>query len=323
MQHVLIFFYILFFATGFMGIAALTLLKMKVQSRLLGPLVVFQSIFLVGMGLIVVYFYLDGLPGSIPSSVVVVLRVVLALLNSAVWVTGGVLVHRMVPPRKRPRRWREFRPTTMQVLASLVVLWTLANAALIVVLGHDAAGGTAQVADDRFGMAQLWALAGHIFVGLALAKFGLTARGPINPTEPDAISPLLRAYGLWALISAPVGLIEFAVESARLPWLPTISLDFLLYLSLNLVSMSAAIRLFKPGESGSPMMYSVSAEQRRMLNLSAREVEIAVLIARGMANKQIAAELSISPATVRTHIYNLYRKVGAGSRVELLNKLRG
>ena len=87
--------------------------------------------------------------------------------------------------------------------------------------------------------------------------------------------------------------------------------------------MSAAIRLFKPGESGTPIMDSVPAEQRWMLNLSAREAEIAVLIARGMANKQIAGELGISPATVRTHIYNLYQKVGAGSRVELLNRLRG
>jgi DNA-binding NarL/FixJ family response regulator len=49
---------------------------------------------------------------------------------------------------------------------------------------------------------------------------------------------------------------------------------------------------------------------------------MAVMIARGLANKEIAAELNISPATVRTHIYNLYQKVGARSRVELLNKLR-
>lgn len=319
MQHVLIVFYVLFFATGFMGITALTLLKVRLQSRLLGTLMVFQSLFLVGMGLIAVYFYLAGLPSGISGATAVALRVVLALLNSAVWVTGGVLVHRMRLPRKR----RGLRPTLMEVLASLVILWTLTNAALLVVFGPDTAGGTAQVADDRFGPAQAWALLGHILVALALAKFGFTARGPINPDEPDAIRPLIRGYGLWALVFAPVGLVEFAVESARLPWLPTISLDQLLYLSLNLVSMSAAIRLFKPGDSGASIMDSVPAERRRMLNLSAREAEIAVLIARGMANKQIAAELGISPATVRTHIYNLYQKVGAGSRVELLNKLRG
>lgn len=107
MQHVLIVSYALFSATGFMGITALTLLKVRVQSRLLGPLLVFQSLFLVGMGLIVVYFYLAALPAGVSSTTVAVLRIVLALLNSAVWVTGGVLVHRMVLPRTQER----FRPT--------------------------------------------------------------------------------------------------------------------------------------------------------------------------------------------------------------------
>jgi DNA-binding NarL/FixJ family response regulator len=46
------------------------------------------------------------------------------------------------------------------------------------------------------------------------------------------------------------------------------------------------------------------------------------MIARGMVNKQIASELGISPATVRTHIYNLFQKAGATSRIGLLNALR-
>ena len=69
-------------------------------------------------------------------------------------------------------------------------------------------------------------------------------------------------------------------------------------------------------------MDSVPEERIRALGLSTREVEMSIMIARGLANKEIAGELGISPATVRTHIYNLYQKVGARSRVELLNKLR-
>ncbi|MDZ7795379.1 MAG: hypothetical protein U5P10_17315 [Spirochaetia bacterium] len=38
MQHFLMVFYVLFFATGFMGRAALLLLNMRVRSRLLPPL---------------------------------------------------------------------------------------------------------------------------------------------------------------------------------------------------------------------------------------------------------------------------------------------
>ncbi len=86
--------------------------------------------------------------------------------------------------------------------------------------------------------------------------------------------------------------------------------------------MSAAVRIFKPVNEGIPVLDSVPEERIKALGLSPRETEMAVLIARGLANKEIASELCISPATVRTHIYNLYQKTGARSRVELLNKLR-
>jgi hypothetical protein len=51
LQHFLLAFYILFFATGFMGGAALLLLKMRIKSRLITPLLVFQLLFFLGMGL--------------------------------------------------------------------------------------------------------------------------------------------------------------------------------------------------------------------------------------------------------------------------------
>ena len=82
------------------------------------------------------------------------------------------------------------------------------------------------------------------------------------------------------------------------------------------------MRLLRPSESGTPVLEAVPEERVRSLGLSAREVEMAVMIGRGLTNKEIAEELYISPATVRTHIYNLYQKVGAGSRIELINMLR-
>jgi DNA-binding NarL/FixJ family response regulator len=49
--------------------------------------------------------------------------------------------------------------------------------------------------------------------------------------------------------------------------------------------------------------------------LTARELEIARLVARGHTNADIAAELAISPGTVKTHIAHIQRKVGAANRV--------
>ena len=48
--------------------------------------------------------------------------------------------------------------------------------------------------------------------------------------------------------------------------------------------------------------------------LTAREVEVLRLIARGLSNKQIAERLVISPKTARNHIEHIYAKIDASSR---------
>ncbi|MEV5612091.1 response regulator transcription factor [Streptomyces sp. NPDC052225] len=48
--------------------------------------------------------------------------------------------------------------------------------------------------------------------------------------------------------------------------------------------------------------------------LSAREREVLVLVARGTSNKEIARELFISEATVKTHLTHIYGKLGVKDR---------
>jgi DNA-binding NarL/FixJ family response regulator len=50
--------------------------------------------------------------------------------------------------------------------------------------------------------------------------------------------------------------------------------------------------------------------------LSRRELEVLLMVARGMSNQQIAVSLHLSEATVKRHLANVYPKIGVSSRGE-------
>jgi two-component system nitrate/nitrite response regulator NarL len=51
-------------------------------------------------------------------------------------------------------------------------------------------------------------------------------------------------------------------------------------------------------------------------SLTQRERQILSLLADGLGNKQIAAQLGISPSTVKTHLELLFEKLDVTSRAE-------
>ena len=53
--------------------------------------------------------------------------------------------------------------------------------------------------------------------------------------------------------------------------------------------------------------------------LTAREIEVLQLLAKGYTNRQIAEQLGISPRTAEGHRANLSSKLGLRSRVELVD----
>jgi DNA-binding NarL/FixJ family response regulator len=54
--------------------------------------------------------------------------------------------------------------------------------------------------------------------------------------------------------------------------------------------------------------------------LSEREETILHLVAKGHMNKEIADELCISVDTVKKHLQNIYRKLGATNKIKALQK---
>ncbi len=54
--------------------------------------------------------------------------------------------------------------------------------------------------------------------------------------------------------------------------------------------------------------------------ISARELEILLLAAKGLSNRQIAKKINVADATVKRHLANAYNKMEVGSRGEAVRK---
>ncbi len=75
-------------------------------------------------------------------------------------------------------------------------------------------------------------------------------------------------------------------------------------------------------ESTPPSTPDVATSERSS-SLTPRELEVAHLIARGLTNRRIAEELSISERTASTHVGRIFKKLGFGSRSQLAAWITG
>ena len=62
--------------------------------------------------------------------------------------------------------------------------------------------------------------------------------------------------------------------------------------------------------------HRVRRRRERPAGLTAREVEVLRLVARGLSNREIADQLVISPKTAGTHVEHIYTKIGVSNRAQ-------
>jgi DNA-binding NarL/FixJ family response regulator len=81
------------------------------------------------------------------------------------------------------------------------------------------------------------------------------------------------------------------------------------------------VSVFQVNDSGGWGWNPLHAKKGKALpDLSNRENEILQQLSLGLLYKEIAANLFISPETVRKHVYHIYEKLHVGNRVEAINK---
>lgn len=95
--------------------------------------------------------------------------------------------------------------------------------------------------------------------------------------------------------------------------IPDESLDFVEGGSLRAHFLAQTSTLFPPP----PRRTLRQAAKQAVNGLTAREVDIAVQIAQGKANREVSAALVVSERTVETHIRNILAKLGFSSRRQI------
>ena len=104
------------------------------------------------------------------------------------------------------------------------------------------------------------------------------------------------------------------------------ALGYIVKGSTGLEIQNAIIDLF---EGGSPMSPYIARKvislyhQKSEVNtfgLSPRELEVLKLLSKGLLYKEISANLSISPNTVKNHCKNIYKTLHVQNKIEAINK---
>jgi NarL family two-component system response regulator LiaR len=162
-----------------------------------------------------------------------------------------------------------------------------------------------------------------VIMDIAMPKLnGIEATKQIKATDPATAVLVLTAYDDDQYIFA------FLEAGAAGYLLKDVSMDDLI----------KAIRAVNAGESvlhptiarkvvnyfARPTAKRYAGEEKSAPDqLTNREMEVLKLAARGMMNREIASELTISVRTVQVHLSNVFSKLGVGSRTEaVLHALR-
>ena len=71
-----------------------------------------------------------------------------------------------------------------------------------------------------------------------------------------------------------------------------------------------------------PAPFDGNPQALAALGISPRELDVLNKLAAGRSNKEIAAELGVSPNTIKTHVARLFEKLEARRRTDAINRAR-
>jgi DNA-binding NarL/FixJ family response regulator len=171
------------------------------------------------------------------------------------------------------------------------------------------------------------------FAVVGEASDGSEAIATVAALRPDVVLMDLRMPGMDGL--AAIGAIRATSDPPPILVLTTYDADADIIRAIEAgaagyllkdappTELYAAVRAVAAG--GAPLSPTVAAKLVHRVRdggeqLSAREVDALRLVARGASNREIARDLRISEATVKTHLLHAFEKLGVGDRTSAVTK---
>ena len=150
-----------------------------------------------------------------------------------------------------------------------------------------------------------------VIIDVAMPKLdGIEATRQIKARCPNTAMLIISAYSYqsYLLASMRAGASGYLLKNAPINELVN---------AIRMVYAGRAIFDFKTVGKILRRIADDGGEERRGLEeLRPRELEVLKQVARGISNREIASSLAISERTVQTHLVNIFRKLGVGSRTE-------
>ena len=102
---------------------------------------------------------------------------------------------------------------------------------------------------------------------------------------------------------------------------------FGIWLGLRITRRRGAVRetivvrkVLVPADAPAP--FAPDTTHQQALGITARELEVLTLVARGLSNREIAQQLFVSENTVKTHCARTFSKLGAARRIQAVQRGR-
>jgi DNA-binding CsgD family transcriptional regulator len=152
-----------------------------------------------------------------------------------------------------------------------------------------------------------------------LVRLGLGIRG-----EPDDARRLVEAWfaSMWlGQLGLAVAQQVVATSGKTLGWV-LVTRSLALY--TNLAPVAWLLLVYVPWAGSLAKIVSARVDVTRLASargLSERELEVLTMMLDGLAYKEIASGMSVSIHTVKSHVYNLFRKMDVRSRHQLIHRV--